>query len=272
VAPVELTTIGITLVMTIAAVLVLRFSAEINGRSESLSARRRAGVLQLAKWAAGIVGTGAVAAEVMMMLGASPATMALIAAAATTGLAFALREPVADFLAAATFLIERAAAIGDEVELNEELRGRLVGFGLRTVAVKTWDGDSVLFSASAIRSFRNISAGASRATVDIDIPARVRTRRAQVVLESALSRVAGENFLSRPEVLGVVSQHLDHYVMRVTCMVEPAQHKAVEYALKAAAVDAVSDMVDNNTVATDELVELVVDPERDDGTATPPTP
>ncbi len=257
-------TLAATVAVTAIVVVALRALAELNDRSDTLAARRRAGVLQLAKWGAGIVGMAVVAAEVMIMLGASPATMALIAAAATTGIAFALREPLTDFLAAATFLIERAAAIGDEVELNGELRGRLIGFGLRTVAVKTWDGDTVLYAASAIRSFRNISAGASRATVDIDVPPRVRTARATAVLESALSRVADDHFLTDPEVLGVVSQHLDRYVVRISCMVEPARHKAAEYALKAAAVDAVSDMTDNSSADTQQLVALVLDPDRDD--------
>ena len=235
-----------TVTVTALLIIVLRSASKLNDKSQTLAGRRRAGILQLSKWATLAVGVMVLAGEAFVAAGASSATMGLVGAAGMTSVAFALRESIADFLAAAALLAERTAAIGDEVELNAEVRGRLVGFGLRSVAVRTWDGDTVYHTASAIRTFRNISTGSSRAVVDIDIPPAVRTARATHVLTQALAAVSDVKFLSAPEVLGVVAQHLDRYVMRVTCMVEPAQHKEAEYRLKAAAVDAVAVLLDDH--------------------------
>lgn len=249
----------ITLAAVTVTVVVLRLVGRWNDRMGTLSSRRRAAVLQLATWFVVLIGLVVGLAQAMVMVGLSAATMAVIGAAGVSGLAFAFREPVADFLAATSFVIERAAAIGDEIELNGDVRGRLVGFGLRSVAVLTWDGDTVYHTASAIRTFRNISAGVSRAVVDVDIPATVRTARARTVLEVALSRVRDTTFHSEPEVLGVVAQYLDRYVMRVSCIVDPALHKEAEYRLKAAAADAVGELLrpGRESMSTAEMVAIV---------------
>lgn len=251
----------VLLCLTVLVVIALRGAERVAKRTKTLTARRWAGVFQLAKWIATVSGASALLYRGLAAAGTSPANMALIFAAGVSGLAVAMREPIADFIAVVTFLIERAAAIGDEVELNAEVRGRLVGFGIRSVAVLTWDGDTVYYTGSSIRTFRNVSQGASRAIVDVDIPARVRTGRARVVLEATLAQVRDDTFQSAPEVLGVVSQHLERYVMRVSCLVEPAKHKEAEYRLKAAAVDAVSDMIDHVELPTQELLAVVVEPD-----------
>ena len=247
---------------TIAALLALRVASRLNDRSATLRSRRTAGVLQLSKWAVLVLGVGVLFGEALVAAGVSSATMALILAATVSGTVLALRDSIADFLAAAALLVERTAAIGDEVELNGEVRGRLVGFGIRSVAIRTWGGDTVFHSASAIKTFRNMSVGASRAIVDIDIPSNVRTSRATAVLTAALRRVQDDTFQSEPEVLGVVDQHLDRYVVRVTCMVEPAQNAHAEYLLKAAAVDAVAELLDDkgDPRPTQEILAIVNDP------------
>jgi small-conductance mechanosensitive channel len=252
-------TITITITATIAAILVLRRLAALNERSTTLSSRRRAAILQLLKWACLAVGTVAATVQGLKALDVSSATLAIVAAAGASGFAFALREPLTDYFASSALVIERAAAIGDEIELNGEIRGKLVRFGLRSVAVETWGGDTVYQTASTIRTFRNISAGASRAVVDIDIPAGIRTGRATAVLSAALAGARDETWRTTPEVLGVVAQHLDRYVMRISCMVEPGQHNTTEYRLKAAAVDAVAEMLEQNDKGstTLEMIKLV---------------
>lgn len=256
------TLMAITAAVTIALLLVLRLASRLNDQQSSLRSRRRAGVLQLSKWAVLVLGVGVLSAEALVAAGVSSATMALILAASVSGMVLALRDSIADFVAAAAMLVERTAAIGDEVELNGEVRGRLVGFGLRSVAIRTWGGDTVFHSASGIKTFRNLSVGASRAVVDIDIPPNVRTGRATAVLTAALARVQDDIFQSQPEVLGVVQQHLDRYVIRVTCMVEPAQNARAEYLLKSAAVDAVAELLDDHgdPRPTQEILAIVADP------------
>lgn len=261
-----------TVAVTAAAVTMLRWLARLNDHSTTLSARRRAGVLQLSKWGVFVLGCVAIVGELLVAVGASPATLAVIAAAGTSGIAFALREPIADFLAAVAFLIERVGAVGDEVELNGNVSGTLVGFGLRSVVVRTHEGDLVFHTASAIRTFRNVSVGTSRAVVDIDIPSSVRTHRATAVLVKALARERDATWRTDPEVLGVVAQFLDRYVLRVTCLVDPAQHHAAQLRLKAAAVDAVAEMLEEEHVdmPTEELLIVFDDsdkPEALDGLA-----
>lgn len=229
-------------------------------RSSSPTAARTRAVLQLARWVAIVGSIAAAVASLMLNAGIPGNVLIIFAGSVSTGFAFALRDPLSDFLAAASLLIERAAKLGDEVQINETLVGQLMSFGLRGVTIETWSGDQVYVVASTIQTMRNLSTGASRATVDIDIPADVRVSRAAAVLEAACLTVKDDQFRSDPVVLGVVAQLLDRYVLRVTCLVAPAAHWQVEYRLKAAAVDAVNEMRTSGAdpLSTVELVAAVV--------------
>ena len=234
----------LTVGCTVAAVMILQLAARLNARSTSLAARRRTGLMQLVRWGVMATGVTALVAEGAVAFGLSSAWTGAAALAFVSCCALAVREPLGDFIAAASFLVERTAAVGDEIELNGEVSGTLVGFGLRSVAVRTWDGDVVYHTASAIRTFRNSSKHDSRATVDIEIPASVRVARATAVLEAVCRTAYDATFRSEPEVLGVIDQQLQHYTIRVSCFVDPARSRQAQYRLKAAAVDAVAELVD----------------------------
>ncbi|HRE03323.1 MAG TPA: mechanosensitive ion channel, partial [Ilumatobacteraceae bacterium] len=134
----------------------------------------------------------------------------------------------------------------------------LVGFGLRSVAVRTWDGDVVYHTASAIRTFRNSSKHDSRATVDIDIPSTVRVARATSVLQAVCRQAYDSTFRTEPQVLGVIEQRIDRYVVRVSCFVDPASQREAQYRLKAAAVDAVAELIDGEGVVRDTAQVLAI--------------
>ena len=257
-----LSLITFTILATAVAVALLRTAGRLNARGATLAARRRTGLLQLLRWLVILVGSAVVAVEAMVSAGIDKSLLVVIGGGLATAIAFAVREPIADFLAAAALIVERTAAVGDEVEINGEVSGRLAGFGLRSVAVTTWGGDAVYVAASTIRTFRNASKGASRAVVDVDVPSAVRTGRASAVLAAACARVADHTFHSPVEVLGVVEQTLDHYVVRLSCVVDPARHREAEYRLKAAAVDAVAELLaDGRTdLDTAQLLALVGQP------------
>lgn len=254
-----LSLITVTIMATALLVAMLRTANRFNARGITLAARRRTGLLQLLRWLVILVGTAAVAVEAMLAVGIDKGLLVVIGGGLATAVAFAVREPIADFLAAAALIVERTAAVGDEVEINGEVSGRLAGFGLRSVAVTTWGGDAVYVTASNIRTFRNASKGASRAVVDVDVPSAVRTGRASAVLAAACARAADHTFHSPVEVLGVVSQYLDHYVLRLSCVVDPARHREAEYRLKAAAVDAVAELLgdDRSGLDTAQMLALV---------------
>jgi len=250
--PIAMSTLSLVLVTataTACSVGILQAARRLNSKGTTLNARRRIGLIQLSRWGILIAGTTAVGLEILSASGVDRATLVLVGGGFTTAFAFAVREPISDFLAAAALIVERTAAVGDEVELNGEIRGTLIGFGLRSVAIATWDGDVVYHLASAIRTFRNVSSLDSRATIDIDIPSHVRVALATQALLAATSHVPDTTFRTHPEVLGVISQHLDHYVLRLSCFVDPAQHRQAEYRLKAAAVDAVANMLDPDLLA-----------------------
>ena len=248
----------LTVGLTVGAALVLQVATRVNARSASLAARRRTGILQLARWGVLAFGVTALIGELAVALGLSTAWTGAAALAFVSCCALAVREPLGDFIAAASFIVERTAAVGDEVELNGEVTGTLVGFGLRSVAVRTWDGDVVYQTASAIRTFRNSSKHDSRATVDIEIPSNVRVARATAVLQAVCRSAHDATFRTVPEVLGVIEQQIDHYVIRVSCFVDPAQQRQAEYRLKAAAVDAVAELIDGEGVVRNTAQVLAI--------------
>ena len=252
--------IGVTLAATAAVAFVLTTAARINGQSDTMRARRTAGILQLLRWFAILCGGATVIVEALVSAGIESSTLIVIFGGLITATAFAVREPISDFLTAAMLVLERTAVIGDEIELNGEIVGRLAGFGLRSVTITTWDGDVVYVAASTIRTLRNVSKGASRAVVDIQVPATIPTSRAAQVLSVACMRATDSTFHSPPEVLGVVEQRLDYYLMRITCMVDPASHHQAEYRLKAAAADTVAGLLgspDYDGFNTTQLVQIV---------------
>ena len=249
-----LLTIGLTAV----AMMIFQVASRLNARSTSLAARRRTGMMQLARWGVLAGGLTALAGELAVAFGLSSAWTGGAALAFVSCCALAVREPLGDFLAAASFIVEGTAAVGDEVELNGEVSGTLVGFGLRSVAVQTWDGDVVYHTASAIRTFRNSSKTDSRATVDIEIPANVRVARATSVLEVVCRSAHDSTFRSMPQVLGVIDQQLGHYTIRVSCFVDPARSRHAQYRLKAAAVDAVAELIDGEGVVRDTAQVLAI--------------
>ena len=251
----------LTVLVTTIAVTILHIAAQLNSRSATLAARRRIGILQLLRWGVLVGGLTILAGEFAVALGLSTAWTGAAALAFVSCCALAVREPLGDFVAAFSFIVERTAAVGDEVVLNGEVAGTLVGFGLRSVAVRTWDGDVVYQTASAIRTFRNSSKHDSRATVDIEIPSNVRVARATSVLDVVCRRAFNETFRTMPEVLGVIDQQLGRYVLRVSCFVDPAHQRQAQYRLKAAAVDAVAEMIDSDgTVRNTAQVLAIVGP------------
>ena len=78
------------------------------------------------------------------------------------------------------------------------------------------------------------------------------------LLAAACARVADHTFHSPVEVLGVVSQYLDHYVLRLSCVVDPARHREAEYRLKAAAVDAVAELLGDGSSGLDTAQMLAL--------------
>jgi small-conductance mechanosensitive channel len=248
----------VTAALTLWGVVTLQIATRWNARSASLAARRRTGMMQLARWGVLAVGVTALIGETAVAFGLSSAWTGAAALAFVSCCALAVREPLGDFIAAASFIVERTAAVGDEVELNGEVSGTLVGFGLRSVAVRTWDGDVVYQTASAIRTFRNSSKHDSRATVDIEVPANVRVARATSVLEAVCRTAHDSTFRSEPEVLGVIDQQLAHYTIRVSCFVDPARSRQAQYRLKAAAVDAVAELIDGEGMVRNTAQVLAI--------------
>ena len=248
----------LTVGLTVAAVLILHIGTRRNARSVSLAARRRTGIMQLGRSGVAALGVSLLIGEGAVALGLPQAWTGAAALAVVSCTALAVREPLGDFIAAFSFIVERTAAVGDEVELNGKVTGTLVGFGLRSVVVRTWDGDVVYSTASDIHTFRNSSKHDSRATVDIKIPAHVRVARSTSVLQAVCRAAHDETFRSVPEVLGVIDQQLDHYVVRVSCFVDPAHHRQAQYRLKAAAVDAVGELVDGEGLVRDTAQVLAI--------------
>lgn len=248
-----------TLAGALALLVILRVWGALAARGTSITARRQVGLLQLARWGIILLAGLVLAGEGLVAVGLDRQALVLIGGGLVTAFAFTLRDPLSDFFASAALLAEGIAVVGDEVRVNGEIRGQLVGFGLRSIVISTWTGEVIHVTASGVRTFTNMSKAASRAVVDIDIPASTPVARSTRVLNVACGQVADETFRSRPEVIGVTEQHLDRYVLRITCLVDPASHDGAARLLRGAAADAVAELlVGNADLNTEEMVRIAV--------------
>lgn len=230
-------------------------------KRKSAIARKNLAITQLVKWFVWALASALSVGTVLLWSGVPTSVIAVLGGGLATGFAFALRDPLSDFLAAISLLLDKVVNIGDEVTINGEYSGAVVSFGLRGITLETWRGDYLYTSASHISTLKNTSRGDSTAVVDIDVPPTIPTKRAGAVLLAACKQYP-ELFNSTPEIIGVTAQHLDRYVLRLVCKVPPAEHRLVEYRLKAAAVDAVIELQKisehaNSDTTTAELVTIV---------------
>lgn len=142
----------------------------------------------------------------------------LLAGAGVLGLAvgFGAQSLVKDVISGFFIIFEDQFGIGDYV-LASGVEGTVEEIGLRTTKIQAWTGELNVVPNGNIDQVTNYSAYNGLAVVDINIPYENDFGEA----EQVISRVAKslpdkyEEIVSVPNVIGVETLELSHYVIRV---------------------------------------------------------
>ncbi len=89
----------------------------------------------------------------MSSLGIDMSSISLIAGALSIGIGFGLQTVVSNFIAGIILMFERTIRIGDVIEINELLKGRVTDIRIRSTIIKTFDNiDIVVPNSSFIQN------------------------------------------------------------------------------------------------------------------------
>jgi len=77
-------------------------------------------------------------------MGLDLSSLTLIAGALSVGIGFGLQNIVANFISGIILLFEKSIKIGDFLEINEKLRGRVVDIHMRSITIRTNDNIDIL--------------------------------------------------------------------------------------------------------------------------------
>lgn len=235
----RLASVGATLLaLYVVYRIVVRLIDRLVARRDVGTARvRTVGVLvvNLTRWLLAFV----VLVVVLTELGVD--VRALLVSAGLVGLAlgFGAQALVRDLISGLFLLFEGLVAVGDVVEIGGQ-RGTVETIGLRVTRLRQPDGSIRVVPNGHLNDFVNLSAGWSRATVDVTVGRDADVARALGALRTAAEAWAGETgaALESPEVHGIMRITGGESVLRVMVKVDPARRLDAELELRRRIKDA----------------------------------
>lgn len=160
----------------------------------------------------------------------------LLAAAGVVGLAigFGAQGLVSDVVTGFFLLLERQLEVGDYVSAGG-VDGIVEELGFRTTQIRGFDGTLHYLSNRNITNVDNHSRGNMRALVDLTIPAAEKnTEETIAMVQDALESFSHPALISKPEVVGVLSDDLTTTIIRIIAKTENMQQWTVERELRKA--------------------------------------
>lgn len=134
----------------------------------------------------------------------------LLAGVGVIGLAvgFGAQNLVRDVVSGFFVLLEDQYGVGDIIDVNQEVSGKVEQLTLRVTGLRAIDGTMHFIANGEIKIVSNRSKDWARAVVDVGVaykeePDRVREVLEQVAIESKNDPTIGRNMYAVPEVLGV---------------------------------------------------------------------
>lgn len=155
----------------------------------------------------------------IMVLGVFDIPVAsLLAGAGVLGLAvgFGAQSLVKDVISGFFIIFEDQFGIGDYV-LASGVEGTVEEIGLRTTKIQAWTGELNVVPNGKIDQVTNYSVYNGLAVVDINVPYESNFVEAERVIEEIAKGLPDkyEEIVSVPNVIGVQTLELSHYVIRV---------------------------------------------------------
>lgn len=167
-------------------------------------------------------------------------TSSYLAGAGIIGLAvgFGAQNLVRDVITGFFILFEEQFDVGEYVSLGD-VSGVVEEMGLRVTKVRAFNGDLHVIPNGSIARATNHQRGSRGAMVDINVALDTDLRRAQQVLQEAVTAWAAgdDRVVEGPTVLGVASLQDSGITLRLVCRTQPLAEWGVERELRQVAVE-----------------------------------
>lgn len=142
----------------------------------------------------------------------------LLAGAGVAGLAigFGAQSLVKDVISGFFIIFEDQFSVGDYVTASG-VEGTVEEIGLRTTKIQSWTGELNVVPNGNIDQVTNYSIYNGRAVVDVNIPYESNMAKAEKVIDEVVKELPNkyDEILTVPEVIGVQTLEVSHYVVRV---------------------------------------------------------
>ena len=142
----------------------------------------------------------------------------LLAGAGVAGLAigFGAQSLVKDVISGFFIIFEDQFSVGDYVSASG-VEGTVEEIGLRTTKIQSWTGELNVIPNGNISQVTNYSVYNGRAVVDVNIPYESNVVKAERLIDEVVKELPNkyEEILTVPEVIGVQTLEVSHYVVRV---------------------------------------------------------
>ena len=183
----------------------LRRAADVSDERHQARTHTMASLL---KNATDIVVVVVVAMTVLNVLGVPLAPLLASASIGGVALGFGAQSLVKDFLSGIFMIAEDQFGVGDWVQVNDEVSGRVEEVGLRVTRLRAFSGVVWYVRNGEIMQLGNSSQGTSTAIIDVPIATDADSGRAIGIMREVLEEMAAEQqwqllLIDDPVVLGV---------------------------------------------------------------------
>lgn len=153
----------------------------------------------------------------------------LLAGAGVAGLAigFGAQNLVRDIISGFFIIFEDQFSVGDYI-FTSNVEGTVEEIGMRTTKIKSWTGEQHVLPNGNVTQVTNYSVHNGLAVVDINIPYESDIVSAEKIIEEMAMELPNqyEEIVGTPEIIGVETLQLSHFVIRVIAETPPTFHWA----------------------------------------------
>ncbi|WP_234028472.1 mechanosensitive ion channel family protein [Lentibacillus sp. Marseille-P4043] len=143
---------------------------------------------------------------------------ALLAGAGVAGLAigFGAQNLVRDIISGFFIIFEDQFSVGDYINTSN-VEGTVEEIGIRTTKIMSWTGEQHVIPNGNVTQVTNYSVHNGLAVVDINVPYESDITAAEKIIEEMAMELPDkyEEIVGTPEIIGVQTLELSHFVIRV---------------------------------------------------------
>jgi len=152
----------------------------------------------------------------------------LLAGAGVVGIAigFGAQSLVKDILTGFFIILEDQFAVGDVIQTGT-FKGTVEVIGLRTTKILSWTGEVHMIPNGMINEVTNFSVKNTLAVVDVLVAYEAQVDKALSIISDTMNKLAHENLVKKPEVLGVQLMSATSVTIRVIGECKPNTHHVV---------------------------------------------